>query len=120
MGICSSQKNKEIKNKTNEIISFQINENKINENKINENKINEIISFQQKENKLIEYGLLINNYFFDPITGKELWYDKRTKKYKDKINEFYNIICMEEKKNKKLKNNDYIKKLFITEYNKIK
>ena len=30
----------------------------------------EIISFKKKEDKLIEYRLLINNYLFDPITNK--------------------------------------------------
>ena len=90
MGICSSQKNKEIKNKTNEIIYF----------KINESKINEIISFQQKENKLIEYGLLINNYFFDPITGQELWYDKRIKNIKIKLMNFIILLVWKKKRKK--------------------
>lgn len=79
----------------------------------------EIISFKKKEDKLIEYGLLINNYLFDPITNKEYWYDKRTINYRDKINEFYNIILIEEKnKGPCLTYEKYIRNVFIIEYKK--
>lgn len=120
MGMCNSKtkisniQKKELQNYLQEELD-KLN----NENKVKNNITCEIVSFKHKEDKLSEYGLLIDNYLLNPITNEEKWYDKRTIKYKDKICEFYNIVCLEEKKKSKyLTYENYIKNFFMIEYKK--
>lgn len=72
--------------------------------------------FKEKENKLIEYGLLIDNYLFNPVTCIQVKYDRRTIEYKNKVNEYYNIICTQE--NLKDTKEDRIRRAFNIEYKK--
>ena len=82
-------------------------------------KENDISIFKKKEEKLVEYGLLIDSYIFNPLTNKEKKYDKRTNEYKNKIHELYNIIFLEEENNKNVFTYEkYLQNIYMIEYMK--
>jgi len=111
-------------------------------NNITEMSINKKtnVSFKEKEKKLVDDGLLIGNCILNPVTFAEEKYDKRTSLYKNKINEYYKLICLNEKKKvdvslikikedleygqyenlkeKRLKYEKYIRNVFIEEFRK--
>ena len=60
---------------------------------------NKKVSLKEKEVKLINYGLLMDNCLLNPITTKEEKYDRRTVLYKNRINEYYNSIDVNTKQN---------------------